>query len=98
MKTEQEVLEMMRARARAGASLMELLEMIPEHQAAEGFSRGRTMSWFHRAFGLGPRDFVGLIFACEIFGDGASIGLEETEVRFGERMLELGMRDRTDGK
>jgi hypothetical protein len=76
----------LRERAAAGASLRELLDLVHERMGVPKYNRGVVMAAFGAAFELGPLDFTNLLFACEIFDDGASVSLEETERLFRERL------------
>jgi hypothetical protein len=73
----------LRARATAGASLLELIDYVHD---ATGIARhkGRivTLHWFREAFGLQLRDLLRSVAPCEIFGDGSPMKLAEAERLF----------------
>ena len=69
--------------------MIEMVDLVHEREAASKYSRGIVMYWFSRAFELTARDFTSIIFACEIFGDGASMGVAEAELRFQRRLEQL---------
>lgn len=69
--------------------MIEMVDLVHEREAASKYSRGIVMHWFSRAFQLTARDFTSIIFACEIFGDGASMGVAEAELRFQRRLEQL---------
>lgn len=69
--------------------MIELIDLVHEREAASKYSRGLVMYWFSRAFQLTARDFTSIIFACEVFGDGASMGVAEAERRFQQRLEQL---------
>lgn len=73
------------------ATLMELVDRLHEVQGCPKYTRGLVLNWFSKAFDLRPRDFH-IIFACALFGDGATVSAEETERRFRPRLLELADR------
>jgi len=69
--------------------MIEMVDLVHEREAASKYSRGIVMYWFSRAFQLTARDFTSIIFACEMFGDGASMGVAEAELRFQRRLEQL---------
>ena len=85
-----QLITQLREAARRGATMVELLDLVHEAEGAPPYSRGLTMNWFHQAFALKPLDFSGIVFACVIFGDGATMSVSECERLFRERMVKLG--------
>ena len=80
---------MLRKRAFEGASLLELVDLVHETQNYPPYSRGLLLRWFHQAFGLEPLDFTNIVWACKIFGDGATMELEEADRLFRARIAEI---------
>lgn len=96
MSVRTDVVAELRAAADGGATLLELLEIVRRATGTAAHVRGTTMGYFEEAFGLRPLDFTETLFACEIFGDGASVPLETTEQRFRE-LLEARAAGRSRG-
>ena len=88
---DENIVATLRLMARSKASMMELIDYIHGACDAPRYSRGLVMRWFVRAFGLKPLDLTNIIFACEIFGDAASVDVAQTERRFHRRLVELGV-------
>lgn len=80
----------LRRRAREGAGLLDLVDLVGRQVGLEMPSRGHVMAAFSAAFGLGPLDFLNVVFACEIFGDGATVSVSESERRFRDLMVQRG--------
>lgn len=92
MTGDERVITEIRRMAREEQSLVSTLDYIHRVAGMPHYNRGLTMRWLHPALGLGPRDFTQIIFACEIFGDGASVPLAEVERAYAKRVQELRAR------
>ncbi|WP_394834564.1 hypothetical protein LVJ94_49525 [Pendulispora rubella] len=86
---DEKLVQALRERERQGATLLELVDLVHEWYFVPKYNRGILMMPFNNAFGLGPLDFSKVIFACQIFGNGASVGINETEVLFKKRLEEI---------
>ena len=87
--TDDKLAALLRRRAADGAGLLELVNLVHETQEYPPYSRGLLLRWFHEAFGFGPLDFTNIIWACKIFGDGATMELEEADRLFRARIAEI---------
>lgn len=92
---EDAVIETLREMARAGASMLALVNFVHDVRGTPRYNRGLMIGYFYRAFGLTPLDFTRIVFACEIFGDGASMKIQESERLFRARLVELRSLERT---
>jgi hypothetical protein len=79
----------LRKRAAAGASFVELVDLVHDAEGLPHYNRGIILHWFSEAFGLSASDFANIVFACAIFGSGASVPVEETESLFRSRLAHL---------
>lgn len=77
-----ELVAQLHERAAQGAGLLELIDLVHDSLGVPRYNRGVLLGPFSEAFGLRPLDFTGMLFACEIFGGGASVPLAETERLF----------------
>lgn len=80
--------------AKHGATFMQLIDLIHERLKMPKYSRGIVMKPLRDAFGLRASDFTDIVFACEVFGDGASVTIAETEESFGRRLEELRLNSK----
>ncbi|HLL23912.1 MAG TPA: hypothetical protein VK427_17360 [Kofleriaceae bacterium] len=85
----EELPTILRARAAEGAGLLELVELVHAAYGEKHYNRDVLLGPFLEAFGLRPRDFLSIVFACEIFGDGASMPLSEADGLFRARLAQL---------
>lgn len=88
-ETESELERVLARMVRERASLVDLLDVIHETLAAEKYSRGLSLNWLTRVLPLRADDYTRIVFACEVFGHGATVGVAETEARFARRLAEL---------
>jgi len=88
---ENAVVDNLRAMAASGVSMVELVNFVHDVEGTPRYSRGIVLGWFTRAFGLKALDFTNIVFACKLFGDGASVGIPHTERQFHLRLIELGV-------
>lgn len=87
----------LRRRAASGSSMVDLVHLVHEAEGVRPYNRGIVMHWFHKAFGLSPLDFTEIVFACELFGDGATLAVAEANHRFRLRLVELDVTRRHFG-
>lgn len=85
-----ELLSLLRRRAREGATMVELVDLVHELTDTPPYARGCVGLPFAHAFRLKPADFSNFVFACVLFGDGATMSVAEAERMFRIRMSELG--------
>lgn len=90
MKSPDDLVEVLRDRATQGATMVDLVDTIHSFEQAPHYSTGLVRFWFSRAFRLSVFDFADIVFACELFGHGATVTIAETEERFRKRLFELG--------
>lgn len=69
-----------------GSSMVQLLDLVHRVRGVEPYSRAVVMLPFAEAFGMGPLQLSRFVFACEIFGDGATLSIADAERRFREWM------------
>jgi hypothetical protein len=79
----------LRERARAGASLLELMDVVHEYHNVAKYDWGVLLVPFRRAFGLEVTELHEL-FGCEIFRKGGSRSVADTEQWFRSRLVALG--------
>lgn len=72
-----------------GASLMDLVDVLHDTLGEEKYSRGLVLNWLTRVLPLRADDYTRIVFACEVFGGGATASVAETEERFARRLQEL---------
>jgi len=86
----QRVVADLRRRFSAGATFVELVDAVHAAAGVLPYRRGIVLLPFAHAFDLRPLDFANIVFACELFGDGATVSVEETEKAFRRRVSEIG--------
>jgi hypothetical protein len=91
-EVDHKLVETLRTMEERGASLIEMLNVVHDWYGVPKYTRGILLGPFHAAFGMKPLDFTTLLFTCEIFGDGASVNIEDTERGFRERVAEIRNR------
>lgn len=87
MQVDNDVVDVLRRRFVDGSSFHELIDELHGRIGATPYSRGHVMRYFVAAFRFSALELNNVVFACEIFGDGATVSLEVTDQRFREAVL-----------